>query len=409
MRRHLLRQLALGATLGAVPTSLHAQDRLIGSRVLGVGGTADVVQFGSVGYQQPGIAGRDSVLLRRIEQYSVPISVVVPIGANWTFDVQSAFSYVRLTTSPKLGTAGPESQLTLYGPTDVRMRATGRLLGDALILTAGFNAPSGQTSLGSSALTVLRAQAAPALGMSAAPVGAGPSGTAGLVVARELLGWGVAIGASYEARGVYQPVAALTAGAPAFDFVPGDVLRGSIGIDRVVGRHRINATAAVDMYADDRLRDPATALLTGNTIRLGPIFTSDAQLQLGVNGFREFVLWGTNRFRTRFERDGVQVAGTSGNYLDGGLRLRVPLSAANDLLLTGDGRWHTGLAISQGIATSGVRSGGGTIGLISRVGAFSIQPYIRGQGGQLRPRIAGSAPRTAFWGGSAGLILVSTF
>lgn len=403
------RVLRMLAGVAALPSALGAQDRLIGSRVLGVGGVAEVVQFGSVGYQQPGIAGRDSILLRRVEQYSVPVSVAIPLGTNWTFDVQSAFSYVRLTYDPKLGTTGPQRQSTLYGPTDVRVRTTGRLFHDAVVFTAGFNAPTGQTELDAGALTVLRAQAAPALGLSAAPVGAGPSGTAGLVVAREVLGWAVAVGASYEARGIYQPVAALTAGSPVVDFVPGDVVRGSVGIDRVFGRHRVSATGAVDVFSDDRLRDPATSVATGSTIRLGPIITSDVQLQLGVRRFREFVLWGTNRFRTRFERDGAQVAGTSGNYLDSGVRLRYPLSGGTDLLLTGEGRWHTGLSVGQGLATSGVRSGGGTIGLVSRVGRFSVQPYIRGQGGQLRPRLSGTAPRTAFWGGSAGLVLVSSF
>lgn len=404
-----MRGVAAAALTAAAPALLSAQDRLIGSRVIGAGATADVVQFGSVGYQQPGIAGRDSIRLRRIEQYSIPISVAVPLSANWTVDLQTAMSWVRLTYDPKLGTAGSQGLATLSGPTDVRVRATGRLFSDGVVLTMGANLPTGQTELNSAALTVLRAQAAPALGLSSPPVGAGPSGTAGLVLAREVMGWAVAVGGSYEMRGKYQPVAALTAGSSTVDFEPGDVLRGSVGVDRLISRHRLSATFAVDVFADDRLRDPTAATTVGSTVRLGPILTSDVQLQLAVPHTREVVLWGSNRFRTRFQRDGVEVPGTSGNYLDSGVRLRVPLTSGTDFLITGEGRWHTGLAIAQGLTTSGVRSGGGTLGLVTRFAGLNVQPYIRGQGGQLRPRIAGSAPRTAFWGGSAGLVLGASF
>ncbi|MCE2899862.1 MAG: hypothetical protein ACK5XT_06970 [Gemmatimonas sp.] len=408
--RSMRRSVALFPAVALTPALLSAQDRLIGTGALGVGATVDAISFGGVGFQQPGAAGRDSIRLRSIQQFSVPVSVALPIGTAWTVDLQSAFAYQRLTFDPKLGTAGPRQTSTLYGPTDVRVRATGRLWNDALTLTAGFNAPTGKTELTSSNLTVLRAAAAPALGLGTPPVGAGPSGTMGAVVATQVLGWAVALGGSYEYRGTYQPIAALAAGSPSLDFQPGAVVRGSLGLDRLVGNHRLSVTGAVDVYSDDELRGPLGASAAPiSTVRLGPIYTTDVQLQLAAPRLREFVLWGSNRFRTRYQLDGVERAGTSGNYLDGGVRTRIPLSGGTDLLLTGDGRWHTGLAINQGLATSGVISGGGTIGLITQAGAFSIQPYIRGQGGQLRPRVSGTAPRTSFVGGSAGLVIVTRF
>ncbi|HEY0928771.1 MAG TPA: hypothetical protein VGE27_02530 [Gemmatimonas sp.] len=395
----------------AVPSLASAQDRLIGTGVLAVGGTADMVSFGGVGYQQPGAMGRDSIRLKRIDQFSVPVSLALPIGAAWTVDLQSAFTYSRLTYSPKELSSTTEQTATLYGPTDVRVRATGRLLGDAVVLTLGANAPTGQTELGASDLMVLRGIAAPALGLGAPPVGAGPSGTAGLVLAKQVLGWAVAVGGSYEMRGKYQPIAAITAGAPSTDFQPGNVVRGSLGLDRLIGGHRFSVTGAVDIYSDDVLRNaglPETAPAL-STIKLGPIITTDAQIQFAVPRVREFVLWGVNRYRTRYEKDGIEVAGTSGNYLDGGLRTSIPMSATTDLLLTGEGRVHSGLAINQGLATSGVVSGGGTIGLVRRAGALTFQPYLRGHGGQLRPRIVGTAPRTGFFSASAGLVIVTRF
>jgi len=406
----------IGALAGCVlalglPASLSAQDRLIGTGIIAAGATADVISFGGVGYQQPGVGGRDSIRLRSIEQFSVPVSLALPIGTAWTVDVQSAFSYARLTFDPKLGSSGPRTTSTLYGPTDVRVRATGRLFNDAITFTAGGNVPTGKTELTNSNLTVLRAIAAPALGLGTPPVGAGPSGTVGLVAAKQLLGWAVAIGGSYELRGTYQPIAAIAAGSPSVDFQPGNVVRGSLGLDRLIGGHRVSLTGAVDVFSDDELRNPAagSAAAPLATVTLGPIFTTDVQIQFAVPRVREFVLWGSNRFRTRYERDGREVAGTSGNYFDGGLRTSIPLSGSTDLLFTGDGRMHSGLAINQGLATSGVISGGGTLGLVHRAGTFTIQPYLRAQGGQLRPRITGTAPRTAFFGGTAGLVIATRF
>jgi hypothetical protein len=341
---------------------------------------------------------------------SIPFSVAIPIGAAWTMDVQSAITAARLTYDPKLGVSAAQSRVHLYGPSDVRVRTTGRLFNDALVLTAGANLPTGRTDLSSNQLTVLRGIAAPALGLGMPPVGAGASGTLGAVVARQLLGWAIALGGSYEMRGSYQPIAALTAGAPSADFQPGNVVRGSLGLDRVIGGHRLSATGSVDVYANDELRDPTKpGARPLATVRLGPIVTSDLQLQLAVPRVKEFILWGTHRFRTRYQRDGDYVAGTSGFYADGGVRTSIPMTASTDLLLTGDGKWHSGLAINQGIATSGVISGGGTIGLAQRLGALSLQPFVRGQGGQLRPRVAGAAPRVAFASLSAGLVLVTRF
>ncbi len=401
----------LSAAFAATPATAHAQDRLIGSGALGVGATAEAVRFGGSGFFQPGVAGRDSIRLRSIEQISTPFSVALPIGTAWTVDVSSVFSYARLTADPKAGTTGPERTTYLFGPSDVRIRATGRLFNDALVVTSGFNVPTGKTELDGNDLTVLQAVAAPALGLGTPPVGAGPSGTLGLIAARQIAGWAVAVGGSYEFRGTYQPIAALVAGSPSTDFTPGNVVRASLGLDRLIGKHRLSITGAADLYSDDILRDPLVPVTAAPiaTVMLGPVYTTDVQLQLAAPRVKELVLWGSNRFRSRFERDGVEVAGTSGNYLDGGLRTSVPLTRTLDLLLTGDGRWHTGLAINQGLATSGVISGGGTLGLIKRAGTFSIQPYMRAQGGQLRPRVTGTTPTTSFFGGSAGLVIVTRF
>lgn len=390
-----------------LPAVLHAQDRLVGTSALGTGVTAEGIRFGGSGFMQPGATGRDSVRLRSIAQLSVPVSLAVPLGSQWTIDIQSLYSTVRLNTETRIGST-PQT-LTLSGVSDVRLRATGRLLDDAVVLTAGINAPTGQTELGGDALTVLRASAAPALGLGAPPVGGGPAATLGIVVARQLGAWAVAIGGSYEQRGTYQPVAALTAGAPSTDYQPGNVVRGSIGLDRLIGKHRLSLSSAVDRFDADELRDPTRAGTTPlATVRLGPIVTSDLQLQLAAPRVNELVLWTSHRYRSQYERDGAAVNGSSANYIDGGLRTSVPLRPALDLLVTADGRWQSGLSIQQGLATTGVMSAGATLGLIARAGNLSWQPYLRAQAGSLSARDS-AAPSTAFSGGSVGVLVVTRF
>ena len=400
------RRMALAAVTSLMPVAASAQDRLVGTSALGAGVTTDMVRFGGNGYTQPGGAGGDSIRLRSIAQLSVPISLAVPLGSMWTVDLQSVYSTVRLSFDPR---TGARQNLTLSGVSDVRVRATGRLFNDGLVLTAGLNAPTGQTELSANDLTVLRASAAPALGLSAPPVGGGPAGTVGLVLARKVGEWAVAIGGSYEMRGTYQPVAALTAGAPSSDYQPGNVIRGSIGLDRLVGQHRLSISSAADLYDTDELRDPTSSSARPlATVRLGPVVSTDIQLQLASPRLNELVLWTSHRYRSQFERDDVKVNGSSANYIDGGLRTSLPLRPSLDLLVTADGRYHSGLSINQGLATSGVMSGGGTLGLIARAGNFSWQPYLRAQAGSLSVRDS-AAPSTSFVGGSVGFLVVTRF
>ncbi|WP_082821516.1 hypothetical protein [Gemmatimonas phototrophica] len=404
-RRFAGRVTSLAALALTVPSALAAQDRLIGTGAAGAGLTVETVRFGGDGFRQPSLVGGDSVKLRSIRQYSVPLTVAIPLGTSWTVDLQSAWASSEITFDDR---TGAKRTASLSGPTDVRLRATGRLFNDGVVLTAGVNAPSGKTELTVRELTALRAVAAPALGLGAPPVGAGPSGTMGMVLARQVGGWAVALGGSYELRGTYQPVAAITAGSPSTDFQPGNVVRGSLGLDRLVGANRLSITAAADFYSDDVLQAPGASTRIA-TIKLGPIYTTDVQLQVAAPRVKELAFWVSNRFRTNYTRDGNEVDGTSGVYVDGGVRTSVPLSSVTDLFITGDGRYHSGLEINQGIATAGVVSAGATLGLSHTAGSFSLQPYFRAQAGSLRPRTSGTASSTSFVGGSAGLVIVTRF
>ena len=406
MRRARIAIALLTPALAAPRTPLLAQDRLLGLRAAGAGVTAEAVRFGGDGVSQASLLGGDSLRVTRVSQLSVPVTAVVPLGRSWTLDATTVYA----TGSVQLAGAARRTA-TLSGLSDVRLRATGRLLNETVLLTAGVNLPTGRQELDGEQLTALRTIAAPALGMLAPPVGQGPSGTLGVLLARQAGAWAVAGGVSYEVRGEFAPVAALVAGAPSIDFTPGDVVRASLGADRLVGRHRVSLAFSADVFAEDRLRAGgatagAAAGATLAEVRLGPVLTTDLQLQLAAPRLRELVLWSTNRWRARFSRDGVTVPGSNGNYLDGGLRGSLPLGVRTDLFAAADARWHTGLEVDDALATAGVTGGGLTLGLSRRAGALTVQPFVRGQAGRLRFQRAADA---TFTGGTAGLTILTRF
>ena len=246
-------------------------------------------------------------------------------------------------------------------------------------------------------------------------MGSGPSGTVGLVLARQGGPWNLAFGASYEHRGKYQPVAALIAGAPSTDFRPGGVVRASFGAERTVGQHRLALALATDVFAEDQLRgsvdeSQATPDATLAAVKLGPVFTGDAQLQVASQTLRDVVVYGSWLWRAAYARDGVTAEGTSGTYLETGARAAYPLRPRTDVVFGVGARWHSGLGVDEGLTTSGVRSADVTLGLRAQRGIVSFQPFVRAQGGSLRARSATEADRLQSFGGvTTGLVLQTRF
>lgn len=405
---------ALGAALVLSASRGGAQERLIERRSLGAGGSFDVVSFGGDGLLQVAFADLDSARVTGLRQSTVPIAVATALGAGWRLDVTALFAHGRVTYRDA-STNGAEQVATLAGVSDVRFRATGRFLTDALTMTVGVNAPSGRTDLSSSQFSALKVLAAPALALGSTPVGSGPSGTVGLVLARQGGPWNLAFGASYEHRGEYQPIAALTAGAPSTDFRPGGVVRASLGAERTVGPHRLAIALATDVFAEDHLRGSvdesgSTPDATLAAVKLGPVFTGDAQLQVASQTFRDVVVYGSWLWRASYARDGITAEGTSGTYLETGARAAYPLRPRTDVVVGVGARWHSGLGVDEGLTTSGVRSADVTLGLRAQRGIVSFQPFVRAQGGSLRARSATDPDRLQSFGGvTTGLVLQTRF
>ena len=362
--------------------ALGAQERLVGYRVSTLTPMYEAWSFGD-GVGQPDQFGNEGVRVTRASQFSVPLGVIVPIGERWTVDVSGAYA------SGDVELAAPDDALgvdgyALSGVSDVKLRATGQLFGDGLVLTVGVNAPTGKTSLGGAELAALRVLAAPALGFQTPALGAGPGGTTGLVFARQVAGWAWALGASYEIRGTYAPVAALTAGAPSPDFQPGGALHLSLGTDGLLGQHGMTLNLAADVYGRDRLTvRGADGSEARADVQLGPTLTAEWQLRVAAPRFSELTLYVVDRYRTSYEQGDSTVAGSSGNYLDFGARSVIPATRSLGIVARLEGRHQTGLDADNTLATAAVVSGAATLGLAYERGRYALQPFVRAQLGSI--------------------------
>ncbi len=401
---------ALACTLAALGTALpdtvRAQSggKLVGATVSDVSVVYESWSFGNDALPLPDLGG-GTASVKSASQLSFPISVQVPIGERWTVDAASAYA----SGTVKLDAPDPvsgESRYTLSGMTDVRLRATGRVLGDDLLLTFGVNLPTGKTKLDSDEFSALRVLAAPALSFQSPVLGTGTSGTLGLVYAREAAGWAWAFGGSFEINRSYAPVA-LVAGLPAPDFSPGNTVHLSIGGDRYIGQHEMLVGLSADFFGSGELAGMAAGTGVGEAelaparTKMGPIYTLEWQLRLAAPEFSELTLYAVDRYRSSFQREGVRVDGSSGNYLDAGVRGVFVAAPNTGVLMALNLRHQTGLDVDNTLATAAVRSGALTLGIVQQLPrGYTLRPFVRGQLGKIESGDV-SATATGVAGGVA--------
>jgi len=386
--------------LGGLQRPVGAQERLFARAAVGGGAHMSVASFGSDGIQERGLLGDGSTLrVERAQELTFPFSAAFRISSGWAADVGGALSRgtVRL-----LDAGGVASDRDLSGVSDVRVRLRGALLGDGLVLTLGANIPTGQQALDSAQLSVLRVLAAPSLGLQLPAVSFGASGTAGLVASRVVGEWIVAAGGSYEYRGQYSPVAALQAGAdPEFD--PGNVLHLSAGVERFVGESRLSLQAGADLYDPDRLRAGPGGDV--QEVALGPVYTADARLDMATERVSDAQLYLSARQRSTFKRDGQNVEGGAGTYLNAGYRGGIPVGRRGEVRVGVDGLWHSGLDVDETLMTAQAQAASLTLGWRLHTSRMTFDPFVRGTAGSIDTGI--SAVRLT--GLTAGLTLTARF
>lgn len=345
-----------------------------------------VPRFERVSFADSVKDGDTGAPIKTLEQIAVPVGAAVSLSRSWTLDVAAAF------TSGTVEFADG-STAELSGISDVRVRASGNIIGDGLVLTLGANIPAGATSLDSDQLIAVRALAAPAFGLNLPSIGFGPAGSVGLVASRMLGSWVGALGASYEYRGQFSPIAALQAGAEP-DFDPGDATHFSAGLEGFVGSARLSLQGSLDLYGEDLLTVSGGA---SQKLKLGPVIGGDAALHFGGNTIRDGRLFAGFRSRSAFQRNGTSVDGSDGTYLNGGIDFGLAFSRVADLHIAADGLVHSGLEVDNTLMTAkatnlGVQAGirfRGTGGLFEPFGRFGTGTIDPGSGSQSFTTLAG--------------------
>jgi hypothetical protein len=377
------RALALAAITSLAASDVSAQDRLTGARSASGGLFVESYGFGDGLVQRAGADGEFSVV-RSATQVVLPLAFATPVGDRWNLDVATLVTSGRATF---LG-AGGETTASLSGLGDVRVRATGRVRGDALLVTVGANLGTGRRELTGGQVAALGVLGAPALGSVTPAATAGNSATTGLVYAFQRAGWSLAAGGSVEVRGSYAPVAALAAGVDATTYDPGTALHLSLGADRFVREGALSLALTADVYTQDRLVAGSDEAAT--RVRLGPTIGLEAEWRAPTTTFRELVVFAAERYRAAFTREGETVDGSSANYFSAGARAAYPVAGVGDLS-AGLELWrHSGLSVEQSLVTAATTSAALSVGVQRRVGAYAVQPYLRLRTGTVDTR-AGSA------------------
>jgi hypothetical protein len=376
----MMRRLLL---LALLPVAASAQGRLTGVTNSDATPQINYWSFSSGSAVQPDQLGGDSVRVAHVWQFSIPIDVAIPIGDRFTIDASGAYQTGTVQLAGQ-DTALHTSHYTLSGITDIKLRMVARVIGDNVLLTLGVNAPTGTTNLNAEQYKALRILAAPALELPNATLGTGPGGVVGIVLAKHIAGWSWAIGGSYEIRGSYVPIEAYAAFAAAPNYQPGNTAHFELGADGYIGSSNMTFGLTGNVYAHDALTttDSGGAKYTAN-VHLGPSFQGTWQWTFATPGFRDLSLYAVDRYRTKYDEGGPAIAGTSGNYLDAGLRAALPIGESTSWTVGLGFVDQTGLSIDNSFATAGITAGTVTLGLAQDFGAYRLEPFVRGGYGKL--------------------------
>jgi hypothetical protein len=308
------------------------------------------------------------------------------VRGRWSLDLSGAgaLGAVHLTSGGGAGQGGEDRVVMIAGPTDLKLRVTGPVVGDNTLVTVGVNLPTGKTGLDGDETAALQAIGAPAMRMPVGAFGTGAGGTLGMIHVVQGGDWALALGASAEQRTEYSPIALVLAGGKSETRVtPGTAAHVTVGYDRPLGEGRWSLLFVGDAFTKDQIAagvggtDDVTTSYT-----LGPQFTLSSQMQFAASGWREASFGAAARLRSEFaDAAGAKVSGSSGTYLEASLGGVRGGSTGSGFIIGADARWHSGLTFTDALVGAATTAAGLTIG-VERAGARTRSRFtLHGQYG----------------------------
>ena len=234
------------------------------------------------------IAGSKST----ISQFAVPLAVAVPIGARFSFDVATAFATATFDVD-----GGDKS--TISGLTDTQLRLNFTLPGDAIMITAGLNLPTGQYKVEEDKLAPAGQIGNDFLAFPVSSFGNGFGGTGGVALAKSLGSWNLGLGASFRKSFEFD---AFESGSTTVTFTPATEIRVRGGLDRDIGGGRLMLGAVFSEFGEDRCEGCAG----GTTAATGARIIGQAAIDKSVGGAQLYIGgWLVHR------AEGEQLGGTA--------------------------------------------------------------------------------------------------
>ena len=182
---------------------------------------------------------------KTISQFVTPLAVFIPIGDRFSFDIATAFARSRVEIHGD--SAAPS---TVSGLTDTQLRGSYVLGQDAVVLTAGVNLPTGQSTANEQQFAAAQNISNDFLLFPIGTMGAGFGATGGIAMARPIGAWNLGVGGSYRHSAEFAPFE-YNDGQKAH-YQPGNELRGRIGIDRAFGAATAMFGATYSSFGDDK-------------------------------------------------------------------------------------------------------------------------------------------------------------
>jgi hypothetical protein len=177
-----------------------------------------------------------------ISQFAIPIAVAVPLGSRLSFDIATAFANATFDDD-----SGDKS--TISGLTDTQLRLNFTLPGDAIMITAGLNLPTGQYKVDEDKLAPAGQIGNDFLAFPVSSFGNGFGGTGGVALAKSLGTWNLGLGASFRKSFEFD---AFEAGGTTVTFTPATEIRVRAGLDREISGGRVMLGAVFSEFGDDK-------------------------------------------------------------------------------------------------------------------------------------------------------------
>jgi hypothetical protein len=212
-----------------------------------------------------------------IAELAIPIFISIPLGSRLSFDVGSAYANARVTSGAE--------RSEISGLTDTQLRASYTFGGDFVVLTAGVNLPTGESSVTRGQLLAAGRIGNDFLAFPVSEMGTGLAATGGVAVARPIGDWSVGGGIAVRRSRAYEP---FDLPGQTFRYQPGNEFRARLGVDRPVAAGRL--ALGVTYAAFGREDAGGSAYNTGDRVI--------AQGELtGVVGTHDYTVAAYNVFR----------------------------------------------------------------------------------------------------------------